>query len=168
MRVIFLDIDGVLNNLKDAHEESPLTDRFALDFSNWNPHALRRLNDLCKATGAKVVISSSWRKLQSDPAWWNEQFVLNARCPDIEVIGITGDSHNGFRGREVNDWLAKHPEVERYVIIDDESDFYPDQPRIHTDMYYGFTARDMLNAIKVLYGWQDGLGNDCMEERNPK
>lgn len=44
-----------------------------------------------------------------------------------------------LRGDEINDWLAKHPEVDKYAILDDDSDFYDDQPLFKTTFKDGLT-----------------------------
>jgi hypothetical protein len=161
MKVIFLDIDGVLNNVTDT--EAGNGDPFALDHKNWNFFSKLALTEIVKKTGAKVVISSSWRKMAPDVSWWNEQFALGGI--EAECIDITGSSRNGFRGREVRDWLKTNP-VESYVILDDESDFYRDQPRVWVDMNHGLRPWHVEQVVNLLNN-----GNFtplyCMEERNP-
>lgn len=166
VKIIFLDIDGVLNNLKDAHENNPRCDRFAQDYRNWNPKAIARLDDICFYGRAQVVISSTWRKIYPDHNWWNEQFRL-AGCEYVDVIDITGNSNNGFRGREIQEYLNANPEITRYVILDDESDFYPYQPRIYVDMWGGLTILHAMEAINYLRGETELSELYCMEERNP-
>lgn len=70
-------------------------------------------------TDAKVVLSSSWRHFDKGREEVEKQVV---KC-----IDITGDSDNGFRGDEIKAWLDAHSEVERYAIIDDDSDMRPEQ-----------------------------------------
>ena len=167
MKIIFCDVDGVLNNLRERHEKVDGSgDVFAVDYKNWNKHAVKRIDDLCYYTGAQVVISSSWRKLYPDYMWWNEQFKL-AGAKHIWVVDVTGDSHNGFRGREINDYLLEEADIDRYVILDDESDFYPDQPRVYVDMYGGLLNHHFLEALMILEGKMEPKQYYCMEERNP-
>src|SRR5688572_25715427 len=54
--IIFLDIDGVLNSV-EYHRERHIRGRKPLDAV-----AIRRLNQLTDLTGARIVISSSWRQ----------------------------------------------------------------------------------------------------------
>jgi hypothetical protein len=164
LKIIFLDIDGVLNNLKDMKSDEPQTDVWVRDYRKWNKEALEILNDIVEETGAKIVISSSWRKLEPDFQWWNEQFRLVKI--DAECVGITPISRNGFRGREVKEYLSEHPEIESYVILDDESDFYPDQPRVHIAMGVGLRFTHKKLAIQLLNGKQF-KPIFCMKERNP-
>ena len=164
MKIIFLDIDGVLNNTSDSHSDTPFTDVWSRDHTNWWPHSVNVLGDIVAATGAKIVISSSWRKLEPDIEWWNEQFRL-AKI-EVECIGITPSSRNGFRGREIKQYLSEHPKISSYVILDDESDFYPDQPRVHIAMDNGLLHTHKESIIQLLHGGSF-TPIFCMEERNP-
>lgn len=118
MKVIFLDFDGVLNSVeywrrgshRDANDTSLMLD----------PAAVGLVNQIVRRTGAKVVISSSWRILPSMRA--NE--ALN-RCGFIgDIIGETPNLRDGVlvRGHEIQAWLDAHPEVKAFVILDDDSD----------------------------------------------
>lgn len=169
MKVIMLDIDGVFNHAVRSEEELKLLtyDVWAQDYTGWDANCVKLLDDICKATKAKVVISSTWRKLFPDITWWHEQFKL-CNAEHVDVIGITGNSHNGFRGREVNNWLADHPEVTSYIVLDDDSDFYPDQPRIQVNPYEGaLTIFDAIDAIRILRGDVQAPVLSCITERNP-
>jgi hypothetical protein len=161
LRVIFLDIDGVLNNAGDMNAGAWVG---AIDHTNWTKPALAALAEIVARTGAKIVISSTWRKIESEPAWWNKEF---AACGlPLDCIGITGSAHNGFRGREVRAWLADHTDVETYVVLDDESDFYLDQPRIYVDSWGGLLQHHVQPAVALLEGGEF-MPLRCMEERNP-
>lgn len=161
--LIFLDIDGVLNRLGEkAYLKYGWT--HGMTYENWHKDLLVNLERVCVTTGADVVISSSWRILCKEVSWWNEQFKLAG--VKVNVIDITGRSNNGFRGREVAAWLKDHS-YSNYVIIDDESDFFPDQPRIKCNPEKGLTAYKAQEAIDILTGHKNGLGLWCMTEANP-
>lgn len=172
MKVIFLDIDGVLNNevfvnsfwaicrqvdLKrddaKALRKIVMADKYGTHFC---PTACNMLEYLIKETNAKIVISSSWRSsgLQYMQDMWRE------RCLAGEVIDITPDAarfnENGLwttkeRGYEIQEWLDKNP-VEQYVIIDDDKDMLPHQMQnfIQTDYVYGLSLDNVERAIKIL------------------
>jgi hypothetical protein len=76
MKVVFLDIDGVLNCTKT---KNPRKFPYVVD-----PKLLARLNRLLERTAAKVVLSSSWRL---DPIGimaakhWGVPFIDT--CPDL-------------------------------------------------------------------------------------
>lgn len=119
MKVIFLDIDGVLN--------SRIYDRKR----NWNEQTdidetrLPLLKKIVDETGAKIVLSSTWRE------HWNEDPLL---CRDdgvyinntfakfgLEIYGKTPDlGLTAERPEEIQAWLDSARElVESFVIIDD-------------------------------------------------
>jgi len=135
MHVVFLDMDGVLNNanfmgsIRDpAHiAPDPNTDYWWLRMID--PEAVERLNQIVEATEAKVVISSSWR-YHNTPE--DMQRYLNARGFRGEVIGRTCAAHmlpegirglDGTRGHEIHWWLVKNRDlmVDGFVILDDMS-----------------------------------------------
>lgn len=145
MKIIFLDIDGVLNNWNSMEEDTWVQ---ALDFTNWDINALIVLQSIVDATEAKIVISSSWRKLiGSSIDWWNYQF--RQADLDAECIGITCSVSNGFRGEEVHLWLEEH-KPEAYVILDDDRDFHPGQNLVHVDGKYGLLPEHGRKAVEIL------------------
>lgn len=135
INVIFLDIDGVLNGynfwnllgwniiskfksdrLKGWYRE--LTEPFGV-----HERKVKRLAKIVHKTGAKVVISSSWRfSLQSSNLRYDEKRLLDLfdKC-DIEIYGYTLCSKSGKRDEEIKTWLSKHKEVNKFIILDDEN-----------------------------------------------
>ena len=75
---------------------------------------MTRLRKLLDRTGAKVVLTSSWR---IDPiglyAAKNWHIPFKDVCPDMPQRP---------RREEILTWLKRHPRVSRYVVIDDEDD----------------------------------------------
>lgn len=129
-RVLFLDIDGVLNSRRffgvssksarwKAHGAAKAHDPVA----NIDPVAVAYLNSVVVRTGCKVVVSSAWR-YQHTP----EEIagLLRARGFVGEVVGATPKIERGDevvpRGDEVAAWLREHPGVESYAIVDDDDD----------------------------------------------
>ena len=106
MKVIFLDIDGVLNC---DHMANPRKFPYVVD-----KKLLVRFKKLLSRTGAKVVLSSSWRL---DPVG-----LLAAKHWGVPFIDVAPDMPKKTRRDEVVTWLSKHPNVIRYTIIDDEDD----------------------------------------------
>jgi hypothetical protein len=144
MKVLFLDFDGVLNSIgfliEHGDDHSPLEtippnevwahgDFVNLDIlegmvAQVDPIAVGRLNTLLSATGAKVVISSTWRLTLSPIGL---QWVLDLAGFQGEVIGATPWIRPKIgeyvpRGREIKKWLQEHPEVDHFAILDDDSD----------------------------------------------
>lgn len=93
IKIIFLDIDGVLNCQRyykswfKKHKKQVPRDKYGQLF---DPTAEELLNRLIRETGAKIVVSSTWRHagLKAMRDMWK------LRKMEGEVIGITPD----FRG----------------------------------------------------------------------
>ncbi len=136
--IIFLDIDGVLNdynkwnllgwNIVCFFKNQKLKNWYIKLTSPFGVHKrkVKRLAKIVKETNAKVVMSSSWRF-----GWWNtpydKQFRDQKRLTDllnkynIKVIDITPRSSSGRREEEISQWLIEHDDiVKRFVILDDE------------------------------------------------
>jgi len=162
--ILYLDIDGILNSVQDMHNKSWIQ---AVDYTNWKPECVQLIDRLCLLTDCKIVISSSWRiVIYKTIEEWNEAF-RQAGAIHIKVIGITPRSSNGFRGREINMWMAENNFIGPYVILDDDTDFFPNQFRVWVDSYLGLQYEHIEKAIKILEGQSLGLNLRCMEERNP-
>lgn len=162
MKVIFLDIDGVLNHeqfyIKRTESPKTGTDEFqSYPLSEFDPESVANLNYITEQTGAKLIISSSWR---FDPDILN---ILKAVGITGEVIGCTPDLSSVYnttlcRGKEIDIVLNKRPEITRYVILDDDSDIEPHQMPyfIKTDAYYDGLNRELADkAISILNSVKD-------------
>src|SRR3954471_8632333 len=106
MKVIFLDIDGVLNCAKTPN---PRHFPYIAD-----PQLLTLYRTLVEKTGADTVLSSTWRH---DPIG-----LLAARHYGIPFVDVIPDMQHHSRCDEIKAWLKKHPEVTRYLVLDDEDD----------------------------------------------
>lgn len=178
MKIIFLDIDGVLNLISQGF------DQYGSIFHN---NFVNNLKTIIDATGAKIVLSSSWRKngLEEIQEMWKFR-----QLPG-EVIDVTPSLYlkkggsiefwndkltqhptpkiHGYsipRGCEIEYWLKneseKFGEVESYVIIDDDIDMLFNQKdnfvqtsdnKDHEDCIdigYGLTFKCAELAIKIL------------------
>lgn len=138
MKLIFLDIDGVLNSIV-FQEIKELKGVNSLDClgkaeKNIDPNNLDLLRLLVEETQAKLVISSTWRKdifiigsaqtEEEKTSVFKNMFALFG-WENAPIIGIT-PKLNGFRGHEVATYLEeinKITPVEDYLILDDDSDF---------------------------------------------
>ena len=164
-KVIFLDIDGVLNT-KDWHcrmtKDTP-RDEFGYAF---DPVAVANLAHIIEETSADIVISSSWKEMglyvmQSmwkdrqlpgkvidiTPDYMSDEMLLNADLNDIDLDCID------IRGYEIKGWLTLHgADVNNYVIIDDMDDILPEQESyfVQTDPEVGLTKQDAMKCIAIL------------------
>ena len=136
MKVIFLDIDGVLNCDKTPN---PRKFPYVVD-----KKLLLRFNGLLKRTRAKVVLFSSWR---CDPVG-----LLAARHYDVPFIDVCPDRPKSPRGKEMLKWLADHPGVSRFAIIDDEDDGLDDFPLFQPSCKTGITPQIVKGVERYLNG----------------
>ena len=98
-------------------------------------------------TGAEVVLTSTWRY---DPAG-----VFSARNQGIPFIDTTPDLSGEARSREIIAWLEAHPEVERYIVIDDEDDELDALPLFQPLRSTGITDELVEAAAAFLNGESD-------------
>jgi len=139
MKIIFLDIDGVLNSDKT---HNPRKFPYVVD-----KKLLLRLNRLLERTKAKVVLSSSWR---CDPVG-----LLAAKYWEVPFFDVCPDKPKSPRGKEMLKWLADHPKVSRFAIIDDEDDGLDDLPLFQPSSKIGITPQIVKGVEKYLNGETD-------------
>lgn len=147
MKVLIADVDGVLNYDK-TNATAPSG---ALGISNSRIKLLKQIID---ATGAKVVLSSTWR--YDRPCGKDYQYLVNKlKDNDIAVYSHIPEISSARRGLEISAWLARHPDVEGWVVIDDVK--FPDFDRgefaghlVITDSKFGLTEDDVEKAIEIL------------------
>ena len=117
-----------------------------------------RLREIVERTGAMLVMSSSWRYGATRNCAWYEMIGYNElqeefkrlRCP--LWIDITPCMPGVKRQKEIFAWLAVHPEVDEFIIIDDvgeELTWYWDR-LVLTDPKVGLNKERMEQAIKML------------------
>ena len=108
-KALFLDIDGVLN-----HSKSPLTHGvFDID-----GQLLHLLDKIIKATGALIILSSSWRRSKISRA----RVDAHLATIDLTVHDITPTHLVGDRSEEINFWLNNNPHITTWAIVDDDRD----------------------------------------------
>ena len=124
MKIIFLDIDGVLN-YNNFKSETKTGSMFVSD------KKMEILKKIIEETNAKIVLSSTWRKGWKDldlglPSCLASDFIeLRDKFKEYELEFYDKTPILSYymtrRGEEINLWLDKHKEVEGFVIIDDMS-----------------------------------------------
>lgn len=157
-KVVFLDFDGVLNTpdtTADAVQlyqyltSNKVSDaREQFDNAMIGGEFVKRVQTICDATGAVVVVSSSWRILH-DLA--ELDYFLITKDLQAPVIDMTPRVPSRYRGHEIDQWLSEHPEVDGFVILDDGSDMDPHSDHlVQTDFEEGLQDRHVQRAIEVL------------------
>ncbi len=115
-KVLFLDVDGVLNNgvwAAAMFEEGVYTYR---DDILYEP-SLEQLKRIIDTTGAVIVISSAWRQIPASYqhlSKWLEKYGLEV----YDKTPYVGSD----RGDDITAWFKRHPGDWQYVILDDDSD----------------------------------------------
>jgi hypothetical protein len=128
MNVIFLDVDGVLNTVGLLYHYG---------FEYIDEDMVELLSKLVVKTGAKIVLSSTWRLDKKSRRLVDEALARQG----MSVLDRTPKIEGAFRSEEISDWLGRHPEVVRYAIIDDtpeagiglEKNFFRTDPDIGLD-----------------------------------
>jgi hypothetical protein len=148
MKVLFLDIDGVLNSDRSDLAFGGLPDGFMPhDLARFDPVALALVRRLCAETGAAVVLSSSWRL--------HHTVQEAAAGLGLPVVDSTRDLGSSFgRSDEITLWLATHPEVTHYAIVDDMALHWPNAPHwqhfVRTSAAIGLTASEYFSLHRLL------------------
>lgn len=142
-KVLFLDIDGVLNSERSClafgdfpHDvEGPCRQKF-------DEVALRLIRGIVERADAGIVLSSSWRIIH--------HYGKVANGLDLPIFDRT-PSLLGGRGEEIAAWLADHPEVETYAIVDDDADMLECQKPsfVQTNYRDGFTYTDAIKLAEL-------------------
>lgn len=134
MKIIFLDVDGVLNgyNLR-VHTQFHILkflfpNKWRKMFSIFGVHIWKLiiLWVIVKRTGAKIVMSSSWRygflktpvnEMYSD----NRKLYKIMKFLNILPIDIT-TTESKDRGLQILQWIQEHSDfnIESFCVIDDE------------------------------------------------
>ena len=124
MKVIFLDVDGVLCTPLSVALSNLL--RLPMDRQLFDPAALFWLRRLVKTTGAAVVLSSSWRE-----ELYRDEPVCRAVIDNLyrtlarnhtPITDVTPILEQGGKGAEIAAWLQAHP-CRGYAVLDDRDCF---------------------------------------------
>lgn len=154
--VIFLDIDGVLNDFDDrSGKGAPICEEM-----------VARLKEIVMMSGGVIILTSSWRmyyhdQQESTDFHENERFKMLLRMFDQYGLTMAGATEEiGFdrasRPLEIRHWLMDKPDVERFVILDD------------LDWHWGWLADHVVctrrRDASSLSGWRSGLDGDNVKE----
>ncbi len=150
-RYVVLDLDGVLNSGRYFSSWKPSASGL-VTIDDWyemlDPAAVARLEAIVQKSGAKVVISSTWRMHKTV-----EQLATDLREHGFtgRVVGATPELRGG-RGVEIQAWMdACGVTAEQIVILDDDSDMLHLRPRlVKTTHDEGLTDAHVTEALRLL------------------
>jgi hypothetical protein len=157
MKVLFLDIDGVLNSTKWYMKRQKLKEEGKTfmwrDEAEFDPEAVAHLEKIMVAhPDVEIVISSTWRILHPLAEIRGYIKTAGGELASSKVIDKTprGKMVDGFemssiRGDEIKRWMdLLGDEIKSYVILDDDSDMRPDQKEnfVQTNHMNGLTDAD--------------------------
>jgi len=149
MKVIFLDFDGVLNSeryVKNSGQFGVIID----------PSRMELLKKIVDATEAKIVLSTSWREHWDKASGGCDKIGLQIN----EIFGEFGldifdktPELNLRREQQIECWLAEHPDVDKFVVLDDEflsAPFMTGHFVKTSGFREGIDEKNAAEAIKVL------------------
>lgn len=180
MKVLFLDVDGVLNSTRSTlartgplrshaarlafdelltvyHEDEsiPYGPKFTLETIDTT--AVGLVNRLLDKSEAHLVISSSHRGYLLDfgQTYRGEKHMQRLNLY-FAAMGITHEICDitpriyQTRGHDVEAWLEAHPGVDRHVCLDDASDFHSHHNLVKCDPKVGFSSENYYEACRHL------------------
>lgn len=170
MKIVFLDIDGVLNNelwFVGSGSTRKADDKKEWELSHFDPRCVGLLNDITDFTGAKIVVSSSWRIGRSfdDLQELLEDAGVTGgiidRTPRLHFTGVEGYNYSVPRGNEIKCWMELNKDLlgqsigkyDDYVILDDDSDmlYWQRNNFFWCDPYVGLT-NNLAYKVKMFLG----------------
>lgn len=168
MKLIFLDIDGVVNSVRFAIDNYEKTGHGLFLYENVDSSAVETLvGFLKKHNDVGLVISSSWRRstYKDTVDFFNKHEQITPLADYI--VGVTPRLYNGVRGDDI-EWFVDNlstPIVANFVkdenltndgycIVDDEDDMLDYQRKVfvHVDGEFGLQEHDIIRMENILYG----------------
>lgn len=166
MKIIFLDIDGVLNSeLWNKDNEMEISKGKFIDSEK-----VRLLSEIINETKAKIVLHSGWR------FWFNDNIMplrkeaeylvevlksynLNIydKTPDLTTVEIRKSKKFSLvKAQEILLWLDQHDNIEKYVILDDLdlNNNGIEMFQIKTDGVIGLTKENVEEVIRMLNSYE--------------
>jgi|GEM_PF-4160897 hypothetical protein len=139
MKIVFLDMDGVLVHHRCKHRmsESFITDG---DLS-----CVERLKRILRETGAKIVLHSTWAYVDSRDYLldWFQQYGIYEKDFAPDWICTSTDKSKRDKPEAIDTWLKNHRDIDKYIILEDEQ-------------LYGLTDPRRGKVILIVSGWIRG------------
>ena len=137
MNIVFLDMDGVLVHHRCPHDGGTF-------ITNGDPVCVERLARILRGANARIVLHSTWAYVDSREYlinWFRGFGIDKFLHPDF--ICMSTDPGKRDKAEAIDTWLSEHPDVDRYIILEDEQ-------------LYGITDARRGKLIHILAGWEKG------------
>ena len=154
MKIIFLDVDGVLHSATARPE------------AMFRPVPMAVLKTLVRESGAKIVLHSGWKNMLDAhlrPVLPQAELLLSAlSCAGLSLFDVTPDfadetilktrTFSRIKPSEIKSWLASCPSVAGWVVLDDIPlrDELIASHQLVTDPHTGLTEADVPKALDIL------------------
>ena len=165
MKILFLDIDGVLNSIDNDYALCALweidkanksRDEFGVLFDE---RCVRWLKWIIEKTGCKIVLSSTWRMkgLREIQTMWEmrdlpgEVISITPTSVSMEIINLYAATNNDAdRGYEIQEWLNNNKKWLKYCIVDDDNDMLKNQNFVRTEKQIGLNYKTAHSIMAIL------------------
>ena len=157
MKVIFLDIDGVLNTSETFNKDfykSYRTMDYKIEIDKFR---LEYLKEIIDKTEAKIVLSSSFRRFfEKENGIIVPRTIKGKKLYDlfyqygIIIYDVTSTNFSK-REEQIKEWLAIKENIESFIIIDDE-------PSMFFDLYHRLIQTSKVRRSQVLMHMDDCTG----------
>jgi len=153
IKILFLDIDGVLNSSYGKHTKVPEHGCLGVE-----TRLKTRFKKILKQTDVKIVLCSTWRlhdylieHLTSELEWEDR---YSGKTDIWPWWGKEKCPYEDERQWEVEKWIDDHPEIEKWICLDDS--VYPvNRPngkKINVDTRFGLSEKQTKEIIQFFNG----------------
>ena len=132
--ILFLDFDGVINISINNYKEK-----------KFSKNCVNNVNRLCKKYNFKIVVISSWKEYVG----YKEMLYDAGLSESIPVVGKT-DRLESSRETEIMKYLLDHPNIAKFLILDDGYFYELSKYQIKTDISKGFNEGKFREAIILM------------------
>ena len=167
MQILFLDVDGVLNNVRTRTRTED-------GFYFVEDSKIALVKELVEQTGAELVLSSTWRvgwkEIEEGKIGKNNidaflllknKFLEYDLQSDLQFLSYTPFLETNYRGDEIAAWITqwRGEEIEPLLILDDYTDIKPyGRFFLRTSFMEGITKRHVKKGIQMLNQVSIGIG----------
>ena len=159
-KVIFLDVDGVLN---DFYTSVTIP---GLNITGVDDEKINLLKKITEEVPADIILSSSWRQGNRKNTGKPLKYLLRKLGQaGLVLAGETPqEKHWADRGAEIAGWLSLYG-ADEWVVLDDEyfkdyMDYGIAKHLVHTSVLCGLTSENVRQAVQILNGRLNSLSEE--------